>query len=1364
MTSVLHRGACLSAALSLFTSLAAASLESGFRHPPPSTKPWVYWYWISDNISREGITRDLEAMARVGIGEALIGNIFLEDVERGSVKALTEEWWSMVEHAIREGGRVGVNLGLFNCPGWSQSGGPWIKPEQAMRYLVSSERRVTGPVAFAERIPPPKQPFQTVAVLAFPAPRHDGERLAIPATRVACTPAVDQAERLLDGNRDTVCRFPAGSGLSPNTLTVELEPADAFTARSLVLHPGPTAFAAECALQVAERDGPFRLVRRFTLDRSNLEVNVGPMPHGAVAVAFPPTTGARFRLVFSAVRGTASLAELELSGAARLEQFVEKQLGKMHPTPQPRWETYLWPAQAEPEDPQLAIAPDQVVDLTQRLGSDGTVRWDVPAGDWVILHTGMTPTGTKNAPASPEGQGLEVDKMNRQAAAAHFEAFIGTLLARLPAKDRKALKHVVADSYEMGSQNWTDGFGELFRQRYGYDATPWLPVLTGRLVGGGLGLPANSTGDGPKRGTSGLSPAGLTDLDPAARREGGPSGADRAVGIAEQSDRFLWDLRRLVADRVAYDYVGGLRELCHRHGLKLWLENYGHWGFPAEFLQYGGQADHIGGEFWATGELGSIELRAASSASHIYGRPIVSAEAFTGGPALVSTPWSLKRRGDWAATEGINHFVLHVYIHQPDDRRPGINAWFGTEFNRHNTWFDAGRAWIDYLRRSHFLLQRGRHVADVAYFIGEDTPKMTGVCRPPLPAGYDFDYINAEVIEHRLRIKDGRFVLPDGKAYRLLVLPDRDTMRPEVLRRIRNLVAAGGVIWGPPPRRSPSLQNYPACDLAVQKLASELWGAVNGQSTGVARFGKGQVHWGSDLGTVLRALEVPPDFASPDPEKLLWTHRTQPGADIYFVSNQRDQAVSFAPVFRVRGRAPEFWQADLGAFTRAGAFETVPGGLRVPLELPARGSVFVVFREPIGKTPGVLEVAREGETLLTTAPSPTPQSVPVDPLAVTNSFTLAVWAKPAADLDLPAQTDAGVGLQHRRNDLVFPAHGESLAGRAGHACAGLSLGRNGVAVYEHSGKYFAPLLVHSAKLLDWTHVVLVYRDGQPTVYLNGLPAHRGLRSRFTVHPSPIGETADAPFKGEAGGIVQIPQALTDAEVGALANSSVPPVRELTALPAIALRRAGKAGLEADVSVAGTYRVRLTDDSQRWIEVPRLPDPLAVVGPWEVQFPGQMDVPRSVVFDELRSWTDQSDEAIRHFAGTARYSCTFTPPRVGQIAGRNARLILDLGRVESMAEVFCNGVNLGLLWKPPFTLDVTDWMKPGTNRLEVRVTNAWRNRLVGDRRFPEGFPGAGPLEFKPHLSVDPRFRPDDALVLAGLLGPVRLHPVARVPVQ
>jgi len=1298
-------------------SRAADSLERGFAQPPESTKPWCYWYWITDNISREGITKDLEAMKRVGISQAFMGNIYLDEVKHGTVKALTEEWWGMVEHAIREGGRLGVDVGLFNCPGWSQSGGPWIKPDQAMRYVVSTERRVIGPLHFAERLIPPNEPFQDIAVLAFPAPQGDAATIAVLDPRVTSTPAAESAERMVDGDRKTTVMFPKGAGQGKTPFTVDIEVAEPFTARSLVLWPAEMPFAADCELQAAGEDGVFHAVREFPLDRSNTNVHVGPIRCGPVAVSFPAQTAKRFRLVITGLRNSGGLAEIELSGAARLERFVEKQLGKMHPTPLPMWDTYLWPKTAEPDSPAFAVPPRAVLNLSDKLAADGTLSWDVPAGEWVILRTGMTPTGTRNAPASPEGQGLEVDKMNRAAAQAHFDAFIGQLLRRMPKADRKAFKYVIADSYEMGSQNWTDGFNDLFRERYGYDPLPWLPVLTGRLV-----------------------------------------------GSADQSDRFLWDLRRLVADRVAYDYVGGLRDACHRHGLKLWLENYGHWGYPAEFLQYGGQADEVSGEFWATGDLGSIELRCASSAAHTYGKPIVHAEAFTSGVLFESTPWSLKRRGDWALTEGINHWVLHVYIHQPwDDRRPGVNAWFSTEFNRHNTWFEQGRELIDYYRRCDFLLQQGHHVADVAYFIGEDTPKMTGIRKPVLPSGYNFDYINAEVIEQRLKVKDGRFVLPDGMSYRLLVLPELDSMRPELLTKIRDLVKAGGTILGPPPSRSPSLKDYPQCDARVKQLAAELWGQEAQISAGTSArntqhaTAKGRILQSTELHPVLNELGIPPDFSGADPKHILWTHRSSKEGEIYFICNQAEQAAAIAPVFRVSGKLPELWDAVNGRIVKAAAFAPAEGGTRVLLELGPRGSLFVIFREPIGKTPAVTEVTRDGGVILSTAAKATEATSGTATRNAVNNFTMAGWVKPAVDITLPGETNSGVFLHVARNDAVFPPHGASAFSDPMHACAGISAGRNGVCVYEHSGDYFAPLLAHPAPLTNWTHIAVVYQDGAPSLYLNGAIAHTGVRSRFTVHSGlSVDPSGGGNFKGELSGLRDFGRSLGAAEVAELAKAK--PAAG-SALPAIIVARAGKGSLEAEVPASGSYAVKFSDGRSRSFEAPPLPPPLEISGAWELRFPAHMDVPERVRFDGLMSLTEHTNEAIRYFSGTVAYGRTFDLP--ADRLGSGKRLLLDLGRVEPLAEVFLNGKNLGVCWKPPFVLDVTDAAKPGPNSLEVRVTGTWRNRLIGDAKYPDGFPSAGDAaggrpQFKTFLGVSLKLRPDESPAPFGLIGPVQLR--------
>ncbi len=942
-----------------FTQLAPAqtALEKGFHNPPENTRPWVYWYWINDNISREGITRDLEAMARVGIGEAFIGNIYLPEEPPGNVPVLSEKWWQMIEHAIREGHRLGVNVGMFNCPGWSQSGGPWIKPDQAMRYVTTGEIRLKGPQKFTGRLPQPKQQFQQIAVLAFPTPKMDDTIVSTQSPQITCQPEIKNVLLMFDNNFDSDCVFPEKADhKKPYTINIKL--AEPFTARSLSLHPGRTTCSARCLLQAKNEEGQFVTVKNFIYNRIDKKPNVGPMINGPVTVSFPAVTAQHFRLQLKDVTGRPSLAEINLSAAARLQSYVEKQLGKMSQTPYIAWDSYRWPKSPEPDNNNLVVGPDTIRNITKHVSSDGRLRWNVPEGEWIILRTGMTPTGTENSPSAPHGRGLEVDKMNPAAVQNHFNAFIGKLLKRMPADQRQAFHRVVADSYETGSENWTEGFDDDFRETYGYDPLPWLPVFTGRIV-----------------------------------------------GTTEQSDRFLWDLRRLVADKIATGYVAAMREMCHRNNLELWLENYGHWGFPGEFLQYGGQTDRISGEFWRTGQLGNIECRDAASAAHIYGKPVVYAEAFTaGGPLWEAHPWTFKARGDWAFTEGINHFVLHVYIHQPQDKwLPGINAWFGTEFNRHNTWFDHATDWIDYLRRCHYLLQEGTNVADVCYFIGEDAPKMTGPTKPELPAGYAFDYINAEVIRERLIVKDGRFVLPCGTSYKLMILPEEENIRPELLKNIHELVKQGGAILGSPPQQSPSLKNYPACDQQVRKIAAELWNECDGKNNKSDTVGRGHVFRNISIRQALDQLQLPPDLDGLNPPDQLWIHRSTPDADIYFISNQKDQNIAIDPVFRTQLKAPELWHPDTGRIETLACFAKTNHGVRVPLQLKPRESVFVVFRETPNFTP-VKTVRFNQKQILQADYKSAPHAIkklsPIQVAIKGNTFTVSADHKGTAELTL----------------------------------------------------------------------------------------------------------------------------------------------------------------------------------------------------------------------------------------------------------------------------------------------------------------------------------------------------------------------------
>ena len=820
------------------------ALEEGFRTPPDSIRTAVYWYWLDNHISKEGVVKDLESMKRVGITRAFIGNQS-EGSADGPVKLFSDEWWDITHTAMKKAGELGIEIGMFNCPGWSQSGGPWITPEESMKYVEGHLQEVTGNGSEQRLELPDVSPDRIIAVQAWLGVRGD--------------------------SRTWTLRTREGV---PAVLKMQVP----FTVRSLILQSdGAQWTPARLSLNGRE-------VASFEFDRHNPGLNVGFKPLAPWVENVRETPSGTYELrLDDPSDGTFTVT---LSETAYMPRFAEKSLAKMFQDPLPMWDTYMW------ETPPYVNYRYCVEDLTMQdltgLVKDGELRWKVPDGRWTVLVSYMQPTGVTNSPAAPEGTGLEVDKMSREYVAKHYDAFVGELLRRIPPEDRKSWKVVVEDSYETGGQNWTDDMMAAFKDAYGYDPVRYLPVLQGFVV-----------------------------------------------NTMEESERFLWDLRRLVADRVAYDYVDGLREKANADGLETWLECYGHWGFPGEFLLYGSRSDQIAGEYWSEGTLGDIENRAASSCGHIYGKNRIWAESCTaGGPPFNRYPRQMKQRTDRFFCEGINANLLHLYIQQPDDRKPGRDAWFGNEFNRNNSWFDGMGPFIEYLRRCNFMLQQGRYVADVAYFIGEDAPKMTGVCDPPLPEGYSFDYINADVLRNHARVRDGILVLDSGMEYRVLVLPRQETMRPEVLEAIAGFVQEGLSVVGPVPKRSPSMQHgIFEADERVKALAGQI---LNGS-------GKGLYYPdGTSLDLVFDDLGMRPDFQYGGDGDVRFIHRTL-GADgdVYFVSNQDDAPVTVRPAFRVNPAfGAEIWDPVTGATTAWDGGE---------LALDRLQSVFVIFRKDAAK-------------------------------------------------------------------------------------------------------------------------------------------------------------------------------------------------------------------------------------------------------------------------------------------------------------------------------------------------------------------------------------------------------------------------------
>lgn len=305
-----------------------------------------------------------------------------------------------------------------------------------------------------------------------------------------------------------------------------------------------------------------------------------------------------------------------------------------------------------------------------------------------------------------------------------------------------------------------------------------------------------------------------------------------------------------------------------------------------------------------------------------------------------------KQRGDRFFAEGINNTLLHVYIHQPyENRKPGVNAWFGNEFNRFNTWYSDMDMFVDYLKRCNFLLQQGNYVADVAYFIGEDAPKMTGEQTPPLPKGYSFDYINGEVILDRLDVKDGKFVLPDGMQYKVLALPLLETMRPAILEKIAALVKKGGTILGPRPTYSPSLTDYGKADSIIQEMAADLWGNIDGKTIKTNTYGKGLVMDGMDLNEVFSKLQLLPDMKTQPEDPVVYIHRTLPDGELYFVSNQKDSTIHIEPIFSAEGASIELWDAITGTIRPLPEYTVNQGTTQIALRLEAFESAFIVFRK-----------------------------------------------------------------------------------------------------------------------------------------------------------------------------------------------------------------------------------------------------------------------------------------------------------------------------------------------------------------------------------------------------------------------------------
>lgn len=578
----------------------------------------------------------------------------------------------------------------------------------------------------------------------------------------------------------------------------------------------------------------------------------------------------------------------------------------------PRWyqdvAVLAWP---DTKDKVIADR-SRIIDLTDRC-KDGQLTWTAPAGDWRIVRFVCTNNGQQLIAASPHSKGPFIDFLDPAATRFHFEYIIGKLGLK-KGGDPSPLKYLEVDSMELhrGIQ-WTPKFPEWFGKYHGYDPVKWLPVLAGWII------------------------------------------KDK-----QTSDRFVYDYRKTVSDLLIFSHYTTGSQVCAEYGLMLAGEAGGPgppiWSScPVDALKALGNVDLARGEFWIQSPRNIFLVKEIASASHIYGKPYVDAEAWTTWRRWNDSPFVRKRLVDRAFCEGLNRITYHGFSHSPPEvGYPGRSYHAGVDMNPQVVWWSKARPFMDYLARCCHLLQQGRFVADVAYYYGDQAPNFWPMhhdvpVKPLLPglgAGYDYDVVNSDVILNRMSAKDGRIQFPDGMSYRVLVLPDQDHMPLDVLVKLEQLVAAGATILGPKPLRVPGMRDHQARTEKLRVLANKMWGPCNGTTVKQHRYGKGAVVWGMSVRQWLAQEAVGPDFTCLSVDRsvnLDYIHRRTKDLDIYFVRNKALTAVNTDCLFRVKGKVPQFWDPTDGCIQPAFFYRQSDRDTRVRIDLAPGASTFVVF-------------------------------------------------------------------------------------------------------------------------------------------------------------------------------------------------------------------------------------------------------------------------------------------------------------------------------------------------------------------------------------------------------------------------------------
>lgn len=896
-------------------------LRRGFSEPPREAGVRCWWWWLNSNVTKQAITRDLEEMKAKGFSGAMIFDAGTElrwgdaQVPAGPLYGSTE-WRQLYKHALKEAKRLGLTLGLSIQSGWNL-GGPNVTPDFAAKQVVWSETSIEGPVEYNNQLPTgfTREGFyRDIVVLAY---KNKDKVFAGSQFEVSASSSQDEygPQNAFDGKGDT---FWVSKGKKTGQGPTPARP------ESIKVIFEQQKELAELHIQGRKGYGP-KTLQVICVD-SDKKTEIFSLEDGiSTKLRLPLLKGKTFCLLFEDAYDSrypetprnvqvANILLIDSQGKHLTPQKFNpienlglksgtKELGGS--APDCRFLLNDYDSVPGEED----VLSNDVLDITDNMTTDGTLRWSVPEGGWTVLRFGYTITDSHVSTYSGQWKGHVLDYLSRDAFDRYWNEVVTPLLDDAGPLAGTTLKQLETDSWECGGMNWSPGFVAEFRKYRGYDLIRYLPVLAGRIV------------------------------------------ESRDV-----SNAFLADFRKTLGDCVADNHYATFAEYAHKYNMQIQPESGGPHAGPLDAIKNLGHSDIVMGEFWVPSPhrpnpVNRFYIKQASSVAHIYGKKIVAAESFTSiGPHWNDVLWqSQKPSMDHEFCSGLNMIFFHTFTCSPKEMGiPGQEYFAGTHINPQVTWWEYSDTFIDYINRCHFITQQGKFVADVLYYYGDHVPNV-GRLKEDDPArvlpGYDYD-LTDEVILQRLEVSDGRIVVPGGVRYRLLVIPDHKVLSLAALEKVEQLLRQGATILGPKPERLVSLVGGDESRTRFKNMADMLWGKMP-DDPGERKIGKGCLIWGKTARQVLAADGVEPDFEVQASEDRVfdYIHYMIGKMDVYFVCNQTELTEDAICRFRVTGKSPQLWDPLTGRIQQTVSFSNSKGRTEIPIRFSPYGSKFVVFTD-----------------------------------------------------------------------------------------------------------------------------------------------------------------------------------------------------------------------------------------------------------------------------------------------------------------------------------------------------------------------------------------------------------------------------------